>query len=160
MTESNDRTTVIIHTDGSALGNPGPGGWGAVLRFGDTARELSGGFRQTTNNRMELTAVIEALTALTRPCSVVLYSDSKYFLDAIRQGWLANWQKKGWMTAGKKPVKNKDLWLKIIPLLKAHTIRYEWVKGHSGNPDNERCDVLAKTAAATPGQPVDTGYTA
>lgn len=157
MTDTS-KTQVIIHTDGSALGNPGPGGWGAVLRYGDTQKEISGGFCETTNNRMELTAVIEALTTLTRPCKVVLYSDSKYFLDAIRQKWLDNWQKKGWKTAAKKPVKNQDLWRKILPLIEKHDIQYEWVKGHSGNPDNERCDVLAKEAASQSGLPVDPGY--
>ncbi|SKA63829.1 ribonuclease HI [Desulfobaculum bizertense] len=150
---------TIIHTDGSALGNPGPGGWGAVLRYKDNYKEISGGFKNTTNNRMELTAVIEALQALTRPCDVVLYSDSKYFLDAIRKGWLKNWLKNGWKTAGKKPVKNKDLWQKIIPLIEKHSIQYEWVKGHSGNPDNERCDILAKEAAQLPGLPKDPGFT-
>lgn len=147
MTDTPDGQTVIIHTDGSALGNPGPGGWGAVLRFGDTKKELSGGFRETTNNRMELTAVIEALSALTRPCDVELHSDSKYFLDAIRQNWIGNWQKRGWKTAAKKPVKNQDLWQRILPLIAKHNISYNWVKGHSGNPDNERCDELAKAAA-------------
>lgn len=150
---------TIIHTDGSALGNPGPGGWGAVLRYKDNCKEISGGFKNTTNNRMELTAVIEALQALTRPCDVVLYSDSKYFLDAIRKGWLKNWLKNGWKTAGKKPVKNKDLWQKIIPLIEKHSIQYEWVKGHSGNPDNERCDILAKEAAQLPELPKDPGFT-
>lgn len=156
MTDSGNET-VTIYTDGSCLGNPGPGGWGAVMLFGDHRKELSGGFKGTTNNRMELTAVIEALGALKRPCKVVLYSDSKYFLDAIRQGWLKNWKRNGWKTAAKKPVKNQDLWRKLDPLLTSHDIEYNWVKGHSGDPENERCDQLAKAEAATPGQPQDEG---
>lgn len=148
---------VTIYTDGSCLGNPGPGGWGAVLRFGEHRKELSGGFSCTTNNRMELTAVIEALSILTRRSKIQLYSDSKYFLDAIRQGWLKNWKKNGWKTAAKQPVKNQDLWRRLDPLLAAHDIQYNWVKGHSGVPENERCDVLARTEAARPDQPKDPG---
>ena len=156
MTETG-KDAVTIFTDGSCLGNPGPGGWAAVLIFGDKRKELSGGFKGTTNNRMELTAVIEALDSLKRPCKIELHSDSKYFLDAIRQGWLKNWKRNGWKTAAKKPVKNQDLWRRLDPLIAAHDISYNWVKGHSGNPENERCDILAKTEAAKPGQPADPG---
>ncbi|WP_461209267.1 ribonuclease HI [Desulfocurvus sp. DL9XJH121] len=152
-----DDKTVTIYTDGSCLGNPGPGGWGAVLICGELRKELSGGFSGTTNNRMELTAVIEALEALNGGRKVILHSDSKYFLDAIRQGWLKNWKRNGWKTAAKKPVKNQDLWLRLDPLLAAHDIDYVWVKGHAGNVENERCDVLARTQAAKPGQPKDPG---
>ena len=146
---------ITIFTDGSCLGNPGPGGWGAVLLFDGERKEISGGFSGTTNNRMELTAVIEALSVLTRPCKISLHSDSKYFLDAIRQGWLKNWKRNGWKTAAKKPVKNQDLWLRLDPLLAIHDIDYVWVKGHSGNPENERCDILARTEAGKPGLPKD-----
>lgn len=153
---------VVIHTDGSCLGNPGPGGWAAILRYGDTEKELSGGYKLTTNNRMELLAVIEALGALTRSCAVDLHTDSKYVRDAIEKGWLANWQKKGWKTAAKKPVKNQDLWRRLMPLIERHRVRFHWVRGHAGDPLNERCDVLAKAAASPgpsgPAQAEDTGY--
>jgi ribonuclease HI len=150
---------VTIHTDGACLGNPGPGGYSAVLSFEDDRRELSGGFRLTTNNRMELLAVIEALTSLSEPCAVSLVTDSRYVHDAIEKRWLASWQKKGWVNAEKKPVKNQDLWLRLIPLLATHKVRFNWVRGHTGNPDNERCDVLARSAATKSGLPADTGYT-
>ena len=150
--------TVTIFTDGACLGNPGPGGYGAVLAFGDGKRELSGGFRLTTNNRMELLAVIEALSSLDAPCQVSLTTDSRYVHDAIEKRWLASWQKKGWVNAEKKPVKNQDLWRRLIPLLATHKVKFSWVRGHTGNPDNERCDVLAKSAANRSGLPADTGY--
>ena len=152
--------TVTISTDGSCLGNPGPGGWAAVLSARGKTRELSGGYRRTTNNRMELLAAIEALATLTRPCTVVLRTDSKYVKEAITHRWLANWQRNGWMTASKKPVKNKDLWLRLAELLKGHKVDFRWVMGHAGDPDNERCDVLAKTAASKSGLPADAGYEA
>ncbi len=139
---------VFLYTDGSCLGNPGPGGYGAVLIFGEHRKELSQGYRDTTNNRMELRAVIEGLRTLTRPCSVKLYTDSKYVQQAITKGWLANWRKNGWKTAAKKPVKNQDLWRDLMPLLEKHQIDFRWVKGHSGHPENERCDELARTAAS------------
>lgn len=156
MTDS--PTPVTIHTDGSCLGNPGPGGWACVLTMGDTRKEFSGGYRLTTNNRMELMAVVEALSRLTRPCAVVLHSDSQYFLHALTKGWLRNWKRNGWQTAAKKPVKNRDLWLLLDPLLAAHRIDYRWVKGHSGDRENERCDLLARREAARPGQPEDSGF--
>lgn len=150
--------TVTISTDGSCLGNPGPGGWAAVLSSRGKTRELSGGYKLTTNNRMELLAAIEALSALTRPCQVVLRTDSKYVKEAITQRWLKNWQRNGWLTAAKKPVKNQDLWVRLDALLKQHEVEFRWVLGHAGDPDNERCDVLAKSAAMKPGLPVDAGY--
>ncbi|MGD9610241.1 MAG: ribonuclease HI [Desulfovibrionaceae bacterium] len=157
-TQQTPPQTVTIHTDGACLGNPGPGGYGAVLAFADDHRELSGGFRLTTNNRMELLAVIEALSSLTEPSLVTLTTDSRYVHDAIEKRWLASWQKKGWVNAEKKPVKNQDLWRRLIPLLATHKVKFSWVRGHTGNPDNERCDVLAKTAANRRGLPEDTGY--
>ena len=150
-------TRVQVFTDGSCLGNPGPGGWAAILRYNGTEKELSGGFSGTTNNRMELTAVVNALAALTRTCGVDLYTDSTYIKDAVVKDWLGAWQKNGWKTAAKKPVKNQDLWRELLPLLKSHEVRFHWVRGHAGHPENERCDVLAKTHAARPGQPRDPG---
>jgi len=134
--------SVIIYTDGACRGNPGPGGWGAVLQHGDKQKELYGGVAVTTNNRMELTAVIEALQALNRPCKVVLKSDSKYVLQGITE-WLPNWKQRGWRTAAKKPVLNVDLWQTLDHLAGKHTIDWQWVKGHSGDPGNERADHLA-----------------
>ncbi|WP_018124996.1 ribonuclease HI [Desulfovibrio oxyclinae] len=141
-------TRVTIFTDGSCLGNPGRGGYGAVLKYGDTTKELSQGYRLTTNNRMELLAVIESLESLTRACEVELYTDSKYVQQAITKKWLANWQRNGWKTAAKKPVKNQDMWRRLMPLLEKHSVDFRWVKGHSGHPENERCDELARNAAS------------
>lgn len=134
---------VEIFTDGACSGNPGPGGWGAVLRFGGREKELSGGEKDTTNNRMELTAVISALSALKEPCKVKLTTDSKYVCDAVLQGWVYSWQKNGWRKADKKPALNVDLWEKLLPLLETHEVEFCWVKGHAGHPENERCDTLA-----------------
>ena len=134
---------VEIFTDGSCSGNPGPGGWGAVLRFGGHEKELSGGESQTTNNRMELTAVIEALRALKEPCAVTLTTDSKYVCDSISKGWVYGWQKRGWRKGDGKPALNPDLWQQLLPLLEMHDVRLVWVKGHAGHPENERCDRLA-----------------
>ena len=150
---------ITIYTDGSALGNPGPGGYGAVLLSGHHRKQLSQRFRLTTNNRMELLAVIEALSCLPEPCAVTLVTDSRYVHDAIEKRWLASWQKKGWVNAEKKPVKNQDLWRQLIPLLAKHRIQFSWVRGHTGNPENERCDALASAAARQRGLPDDTGYT-
>ena len=133
---------ITIYTDGGASGNPGPGGWGAVLQFGDHERELHGGAPDTTNNRMELTAAIEALKALSEPCRVSLTTDSTYVKDGITQ-WLANWKRNGWKTAAKKPVKNQDLWQALDHESARHEIDWCWVKGHSGHPENERADRLA-----------------
>jgi len=133
---------VEIFTDGACRGNPGPGGWGALLRFGGEEKTLFGGEQDTTNNRMELTAVIEALRALKRPCDVTLTSDSTYVLKGIQE-WMPNWKKRGWKTASKKPVKNVDLWKKLDVLIVEHKIDWQWVKGHSGHPENELADQLA-----------------
>lgn len=133
---------VIIYTDGACRGNPGKGGWGAILRYKGKIKELHGGERDTTNNRMELMAAISALEALKKPCVVHLYTDSKYVLDGITK-WLPNWKKAGWKTAAKKPVKNEDLWQCLDLVIQTHTIDWRWVKGHSGNKGNERADTLA-----------------
>lgn len=146
---------IQIFTDGSCLGNPGPGGWAAVLRFGDTQKELGGGFAGTTNNRMEILAVIEGLNALKEPCTVALYTDSQYVRNAVEKKWLDSWQRNGWKTAAKKPVKNKDLWTRLLPLLDKHSVRFHWVRGHSGHPENELCDSIAREHASRPGLPPD-----
>ena len=135
--------TITIYTDGACSGNPGPGGWGAILEWQGHQKELSGGEAQTTNNRMELTAVLTALAILKEPCIVELYSDSKYVVDAIEKGWLYGSQKKGWIKADKKPVLNVDLWQQLLPLLARHDVRLHWVKGHAENEKNNRCDQLA-----------------
>ena len=134
---------VTIYTDGACSGNPGPGGWGAILVYKGIEKELSGGEAQTTNNRMELTAVIRALEQLKEPCIVELYSDSKYVIDALRLGWAQSWQTNGWRKADKKPALNIDLWERLLPLTEHHELRYHWVKGHAENEMNNRCDVLA-----------------
>jgi ribonuclease HI len=134
--------TVEIFTDGACRGNPGPGGWGALLRYGDNERTLCGGEHETTNNRMELMAVIQGLSALQRACEVTLTSDSTYVLKGIQE-WMPNWKKRGWKTASKKPVKNVDLWQQLDQLVALHTIDWQWVKGHSGHTENEIADQLA-----------------
>ena len=135
--------TVTLYTDGACSGNPGPGGWGAILEFQGIEKELSGGEAETTNNRMELTAVIEGLSALKEPCIVELYSDSKYVIDGLSKGWAVSWRKNGWKKADKKPALNPDLWEKLLNLVEKHQLRYHWVKGHSENPKNNRCDEMA-----------------
>ncbi|MCR4644265.1 MAG: ribonuclease HI [Oscillospiraceae bacterium] len=134
---------VLIFTDGACSGNPGPGGWGTILRFGAIEKELSGGEAKTTNNRMELTAVIEGLKALKEPCAVTLTTDSKYVCDSINKGWVYGWQKRGWVKSDKKPALNVDLWEQLLPLLETHKVTFVWVHGHMGHPENERCDRLA-----------------
>ena len=134
---------IEIYTDGACSGNPGPGGWGAVLRYNGREKEISGGEVQTTNNRMELTAVIAALECLKEPCTVELYSDSKYVIDALSKGWAVSWRKKGWIKSDKKPALNVDLWERLLKLTEAHEMRYHWVKGHADNEYNNRCDALA-----------------
>ncbi len=134
---------VDIYTDGACSGNPGKGGWGAVLVYGNTEKEISGGNADTTNNRMELTAVIEALKMLKMPCNITLTTDSKYVCDAINQQWVYSWKKNGWKKADKKPALNVDLWEELLPLLEIHNVTFNWVKGHNGHPYNERCDSLA-----------------
>ncbi|MGB0381357.1 MAG: ribonuclease HI [Alphaproteobacteria bacterium] len=137
---------VIIYTDGACQGNPGPGGWGVVLRYGDAEKTLHGGQPDTTNNRMELMAAIKGLEQLKRPCSVDLYTDSVYVRDGITK-WIHGWQKNNWRTSNKKPVKNEDLWKILWPLTQKHNVTWHWVKGHAGNPDNERADELARQGA-------------
>ena len=147
---------IEIFTDGASSGNPGPGGYGAILRSGSHVKELSGGFRKTTNNRMELMAVISALEAVKKPNqTITIYSDSKYIIDAIDKKWVYGWIKKGF-----KDKKNKDLWLRLIDVYKLHQIRLVWVKGHAGHPENERCDELAVAAAKQPNLPADTVFEA
>lgn len=133
---------VKIYTDGACSGNPGPGGWGAILMYGDIRKEMSGGAKETTNNRMELLGVITALEALNQPCEVELYTDSQYVVNAINQGWLKSWILKGWKRKGGE-VKNPDLWQQLVPLLEKHDVRFIWVKGHAENRYNNRCDELA-----------------
>lgn len=143
---------VTIYTDGAARGNPGPGGYGAVLEYIDPknqlhVKELSAGYRRTTNNRMELLGVIIALEALNRPCNVTLYSDSKYVVDAFNQHWVDGWVRKGWKRGKNEPVKNVDLWKRLLQAKTPHAVKFVWVKGHAGHPQNERCDELATYAA-------------
>jgi ribonuclease HI len=149
---------VIIHTDGGCKGNPGPGGYAAVLVCGKHRMELSAGYRMTTNNRMELRATIAALELLSEPCEVELHSDSKYIIDAMSKRWIAGWQKRGWQTAAKQAVKNKDLWLRLLAALEPHKIHWHWVKGHAGHQENERCDVLADIAVRAGGLLEDVGF--
>lgn len=134
---------VEIFTDGACSGNPGPGGWGAILKYKGNVKELSGGEPNTTNNRMELTAVISALSALKQPCEVTLTTDSKYIVDAVTKGWAEGWRKRGWVKSDRKPALNSDLWEKLLNLLNIHKVTFVWVKGHAGHPENERCDSLA-----------------
>jgi ribonuclease HI len=136
---------IDLYTDGACSGNPGPGGWGVVLRYGDKERELSGGERETTNNRMELTAVIRGLAALKEPCAVTLYTDSQYVANAINKGWLAGWQRNNWRSKS-GAVKNPDLWAALVPLLVTHDVTFVWVRGHAENAYNNRCDELAVAA--------------
>lgn len=139
---------VIIYTDGACLGNPGKGGWGAILRYGDQEKELSGSASQTTNNRMELMGVIAALECLNEPCLVELFSDSRYVVDGIAKGWAKEWRARGWVKSDKKPAKNPELWDRLLKLLDRHQVIFHWVKGHADNPYNNRCDILAKEAIA------------
>lgn len=134
---------VELFTDGACSGNPGPGGWGAVLRFQGIEKELSGGAADTTNNRMEMMAVIAGLAALKEPCEVTLTSDSKYVIDALSKGWAKGWKRRGWKKGDGKPALNADLWEMLLPLCDKHLVRYHWIKGHAGHPENERCDRLA-----------------
>ena len=136
---------VKIFTDGACKGNPGPGGWGAILRYGTTEKEIYGASKNTTNNIMELTAVIESLKNLKKPCELIITTDSKYVKHGITE-WIHNWKKNGWRTAAKKEVKNKELWIELDSLIQIHSISWDWVKGHSGHPENERADLLANVA--------------
>jgi len=149
--------TVEIYTDGSCLGNPGPGGYGVVMKYQQHVKELSGGFIETTNNRMELMAAIAALECIKRPCSIDISTDSQYVRQGITQ-WLVNWKRNNWRTAAKEPVKNKDLWQRLDAACQPHEIRWHWVKGHAGHPENERCDVLAREAATSQATQPDPGF--
>ena len=135
--------TVTLYTDGACSGNPGPGGWGVILEYMGHEKELSGGEKNTTNNRMELTAVIRGLEQLKEPCIVELYSDSKYVIDGLQKGWAEGWKKRGWVKSDKKPALNPELWDRLLELVHIHDVRYHWVKGHADNPKNNRCDELA-----------------
>lgn len=137
---------VFLFSDGACSGNPGPGGYGVILRYKDTEKEFSGGEPETTNNRMELMGVITGLSALKEPCEVLVTTDSKYVVDSITKGWVYSWQKKGWVKSDKKPALNVDLWKQLLPLLEIHKVTFNWVKGHAGHPENERCDALAVEA--------------
>ncbi|MBR3664336.1 MAG: ribonuclease HI [Desulfovibrio sp.] len=152
---------VSIYTDGSCLGNPGPGGWACRIYKDSQERtpiELSGGYSHTTNNRMEILSVLEGLKALPEPSSVHIYSDSQYVCSALEKGWLNAWLKKNWINSAKKPVKNKDLWLLLLSELKRHQVTMHWLRGHAGHPENERCDVLARSIAEGGNLPPDPGY--
>lgn len=140
---------ISIYTDGACSGNPGPGGWGAILKYKEVCKELSGGEADTTNNRMELMGVIRALECLKEPCEIELYSDSKYVMDALSKGWAKSWRACGWVKkSDKKPALNSDLWARLLDLCEPHAFQYHWIKGHAGHPENERCDALAVQAAA------------
>lgn len=154
---------VMIFSDGSSKGNPGPGGYGTILKCLDAKGELhelklTEGFAVTTNNRMELMGAIKGFEALTKPCKVLLISDSKYLIDAFVQNWIGSWQKNNWKNSKKEAVKNKDLWLRLLDAMKSHDVRFEWVKGHAGHPENEECDRLATTSADGENLKDDTGY--
>lgn len=153
-----DLKHVVIYTDGACSGNPGPGGYGVVMLFNGHRKELSGGFRKTTNNRMELLGAIEGLRALKDRCSVKLHTDSQYVVNAIEKGWAAKWKANGWMRNKKDKAVNPDLWEQLLQLCKHHKVEFVWVRGHAGNLENERCDVLAVTASQQPNLPVDEGY--
>ncbi len=149
---------VKIYTDGACTGNPGPGGYGTVLLYGDHRKELSGGYRLTTNNRMELMAAIVGLSALKEKCHVLLYSDSKYVVDAMGQGWAVRWRTNGWKRNKKEKAVNPDLWEQLLTLCEKFHVEFRWVKGHSGDPENERCDQIAVAAAHQSNLPIDAGY--
>jgi ribonuclease HI len=149
---------VLIHTDGGCKGNPGPGGYGVILICGKHRKEISAGYRLTTNNRMELRAAIVALQSLSEPCDVALHSDSKYLIDAISKKWIDGWQKRGWKKADKSPVKNQDLWRLLLSAIGSHKIQWCWVKGHAGHAENERCDELANIAVLGPHLLEDVGF--
>jgi ribonuclease HI len=153
MTESID-----LYTDGACKGNPGPGGYGAVLVSGERRKELSGGFRKTTNNRMELMACVEGLRSLKQPSDVTLTSDSKYVVNAMARGWAKRWRAKGWKLSPSKPAKNPDLWTELLTLCETHRVTFKWVKGHAGHPENERCDVLAVAPSERSDLPADTAF--
>jgi ribonuclease HI len=149
---------VTIYTDGGCIKNPGPGGYGTVLIYGSHRKELSGGFRSTTNNRMEIYAAIAGLESIKEPCQVTLYSDSQYLVNAIQKGWARRWRANGWRRSNKEKAINPDLWERLLKLCEMHTVRFEWVRGHAGQIENERCDQLAGTAARSSHLAIDEGY--
>jgi ribonuclease HI len=149
---------VTIYTDGGCINNPGPGGFGVVLRYDSHRKELSGGYRRTTNNRMEILAAIAGLEALREPCRVTLYSDSQYLVNAIEKGWAERWQANGWMRNKKEKAINPDLWERLLDLCRTHTVKFEWLRGHAGHSENERCDELATAAARGSNLAIDEGY--
>lgn len=151
-------TQVTVYTDGACSGNPGPGGYGVLLKSGKHTKEMSQGYRRTTNNRMELLAVIVALKTLTRPCEVTLYSDSRYVVDAIEKNWAKSWKARGWKKADKQPALNADLWAEALDQLAKHKVKLVWVKGHASNEGNNRCDEIAVAASRTPNLLSDEGY--
>jgi ribonuclease HI len=153
-----NKKQVIIYTDGACRGNPGPGGYAAVLLYGKKRKEISGGFRQTTNNRMELKAVIEGLKALKEPCDVTLFSDSQYIVQAMSKGWAERWRANGWKRNVKEMAVNPDLWEELLDLSKIHNVQFRWIRGHSGDPENERCDELSVAWTLRSNLPPDTGY--
>jgi ribonuclease HI len=153
-----DNETITIYTDGACLGNPGPGGYGAVLLYKGNRKELSGGYRRTTNNRMELMGAIVALEALKARSKVILYSDSKYVVDAVEKGWAQKWRRNGWRKPDKQMAMNPDLWERLLAACAKHDVKFAWVKGHAGDAENERCDALANTAAKAQGLEADHGY--
>lgn len=155
-----ERKHVVIYTDGACLGNPGPGGYGVILTFNEKYRELSGGYKLTTNNRMELMGAISGLRALKYPCKVTIFSDSSYVVRGIQEGWAARWKRNGWMKNAKDPAINPDLWQELLSLCEKHDVTLQWVKGHAGHPQNERCDELSVEAANLPDLPPDPGYPA
>jgi ribonuclease HI len=155
-----DLPQVAIYTDGACSGNPGPGGWAAILVAGEHRKELARGYRRTTNNRMELRGVIEGLKALKRPSQVDLWSDSKYVVEAIERGWVKSWKRNGWRKADKKPALNVDLWEELLPLLELHRVRFRWLKGHADHPENNRADELAVAVIRSPGLEIDRAYEA
>ena len=152
--------SVHIYTDGACRGNPGPGGYGTIVAVGDERTELSGGYRRTTNNRMEIMAVLAGLESLDAPSVVTVTTDSKYVHDAIMKGWAKGWQKKGWRRSTGEPAVNPDLWTRLLALCETHKVTFEWVKGHAGHPENERCDLLSTTAARKADLPIDEAYEA
>lgn len=155
---SNTEKHVTIYTDGACLGNPGPGGYGVILNYNENKKELSGGYRTTTNNRMELTAAIKGLAALKTKCSVTLHSDSQYLVNAMTKGWAKKWKAHGWIRSNKEKALNADLWDELLKLTDRHHVKFVWVRGHAGNAENERCDTLAVSAAQSHNLLIDKGY--
>ena len=159
MTNESTRKLVRLYSDGACLGNPGPGGSGAILKYGEAVKELSGGYRLTTNNRMELLGVIAGLEELKEPCDVHAFSDSEYVVKGLKLGWAKKWRANGWLKGDRKPAINSDLWGRLLDLCEKHDVKIEWVRGHAGHPENERCDFLAVQAAKSDDLQPDPGYT-